>query len=100
VFLGKNIKAQALGKEDLLIMKCFAGRQKDIPHARALVKSGADIQLVEEHIRSLIQKRFLKRIMHKNFCTKSKIGWEIKHERFNVYSNVERFTKSLSKSSN
>ncbi|MCC7460794.1 MAG: hypothetical protein IT286_05775 [Proteobacteria bacterium] len=60
VFLGKNIKAQALGKEDLLIMKCFAGRQKDIPHARALVKSGADIQLVEEHIRSLIQKRIPK----------------------------------------
>lgn len=57
VFQGENIRAQALGKEDLLVMKCFAGRQKDVPHARALVKNKADSDFVEKHIRSLIQKR-------------------------------------------
>ena len=57
VFQGKNAKALALGKEDLLVMKCFAGRQKDVPHARVLVKNKADTAFVEKHIRSLMKKR-------------------------------------------
>lgn len=57
VFRGEKIEAKALGKEDLLIMKCFAGRQKDVPHARELVKNKSDTTFVEKHIRSLIKKR-------------------------------------------
>lgn len=57
VFDGKNISAQALGREDLLIMKCFAGRTKDIAHARALVKAGADVEFAEKHIETLRKKR-------------------------------------------
>lgn len=50
VFRGKKLKAFALGKEDLLIMKSFAGREKDIPHARALLKKGLDTSLVGRHL--------------------------------------------------
>lgn len=57
VFDGHNLEALALGREDLLIMKCFAGRAKDIPHARALIKAGADIKFVEKHIEYLKKKR-------------------------------------------
>ena len=53
---GKFLKAHALGKEDMLIMKCFAHRQKDIGHAKALIKQGANIQNVESHIESLQSK--------------------------------------------
>lgn len=57
VYEGKKIKALALGKEDLLVMKCFAGRQKDVPHVRALLKKKTDVEFVGKHIRSLIKKR-------------------------------------------
>lgn len=57
VFHGKNLSAKALGKEEMLILKCFAHRQKDIPHAKALVKLQADIKFVEKHIESLKKKR-------------------------------------------
>lgn len=53
---GKNLKVFALGLEDLLIMKCFAGREKDIGHAMAIVKKGADVKLVELHIEKLRDK--------------------------------------------
>jgi len=56
VFNGKKIKAHALGAEDLLVMKCFAGRQKDVSHARALIKNGADLKIVRNHIESLNEK--------------------------------------------
>jgi hypothetical protein len=56
VFEGKHILAKALGREDLLIMKCFAHRQKDVGHAKALLKAGASIDFVEEHIESLRAK--------------------------------------------
>jgi len=55
VFSGEMLIANALGKEDLLIMKCFAHRQKDIPHARALVKKGADLNIVEKQMQYLSQ---------------------------------------------
>lgn len=53
IFVGVKLKVRALGKEDLLIMKCFAHRQKDIPHARALIRNGANSQFVSDHIEGL-----------------------------------------------
>lgn len=49
----KNLEVLALSKEDLLIMKCFAGRQKDVPHAKALIKKGINLQLVENQLEYL-----------------------------------------------
>lgn len=56
VFSGKNLTVLALGKEDMLIMKCFAHRQKDVGHAKMLIKQHANIDFVETHIEAL-QKR-------------------------------------------
>ena len=57
VFSGKNLSAHALGKEDLLVMKCFAHRQKDIGHAKKLIKDGANLELVEDQIQGLLEKK-------------------------------------------
>jgi hypothetical protein len=57
VFQGKHLSAQALGKEDLLLMKCFAHRQKDIPHARALVRAGAIVDTVFNRIEELKKRK-------------------------------------------
>lgn len=57
VFRGTHLVAKALGKEDLLLMKCFAHRKKDIPHARALVRSGADVDFVYNRIDELAEKK-------------------------------------------
>lgn len=57
VFDANNLAVQALSREDLLIMKCFAARAKDIAHSRALIKAGADIQFVSKHIEFLKKKR-------------------------------------------
>jgi hypothetical protein len=59
VFKGKYLEALALGKEEMLIMKCFAGRAKDIAHARALLKKGADVAKVERHIEMLLSKKIM-----------------------------------------
>jgi predicted nucleotidyltransferase len=56
VFAGERLRVMALGLEDLLIMKCFAGREKDIGHARALLKKGPDLALVDGRIHQLIEK--------------------------------------------
>lgn len=53
----KWLKVSALSKEDLLIMKCFAARQKDIIHARALLKGGADLKIVKAQIDFLKTKK-------------------------------------------
>lgn len=53
VFSGNRLQALALGLDDLLIMKCFAGRIKDISHAKALIKKGADVEFVDEYLESL-----------------------------------------------
>lgn len=53
VFAGQRVKALALGREEMLIMKCFAHRQKDVGHAKALIKRGADLKTVERQIESL-----------------------------------------------
>lgn len=52
-----KLTASALSKTDLLIMKCFAGRLKDVVHARSLVKNGADVAFVKTHIGILSKKR-------------------------------------------
>lgn len=57
VFKGQFLSVQAIGKEDLLIMKCFAHRRKDIGHAKSLMKQGADLDLVERRIQSLLNKK-------------------------------------------
>lgn len=56
LYEGKNLKVSALGLEDLLIMKCFAGREKDIGHAKAIIKKGVNLEFVDEHIQSLAEK--------------------------------------------
>ncbi len=56
VFSGGHLRVEALGKEDLLIMKCFAHRLKDVGHGRALIRLGADRKRVENHIEALQKK--------------------------------------------
>lgn len=52
----KNLLVDALSQDDLLVMKCFAARQKDVVHARALVKRGARTAYVRDHIIFLQKK--------------------------------------------
>ncbi len=56
VFHGEKLKVMALGAEDLLIMKCFAGREKDVGHARALLRLGPDLRVVERRIEELAER--------------------------------------------
>lgn len=56
VFRGRRIVARALGKEEMLIMKCFAHRQKDVGHAKALIRGGARVKKVETQLDSLQKK--------------------------------------------
>jgi hypothetical protein len=57
VFVGHQLRVRALGVEDLLIMKAFAGRAKDVGHARALLKRNPDLALVEARLAALLDKR-------------------------------------------
>jgi hypothetical protein len=56
VFSGARLRVMALGLEDLLVMKCFAGREKDVGHARALLRRGPDLRVVESRIDELVDK--------------------------------------------
>jgi len=56
VFAGQRLRAAALGVEDLLLMKCFAGREKDVGHARALLRRKPDLAMVERRIDELISR--------------------------------------------
>jgi predicted nucleotidyltransferase len=56
VFQGTFLTVRALGAEDLLLMKCMAGREKDVGHARALLRRGADWKRVEARLESLSEK--------------------------------------------
>ena len=58
VFEGKSLTVDALGPEDLLIMKCFAGRDKDRPHARRLLVLAENLDLVDAHLSLLIERRY------------------------------------------
>jgi len=60
VYRGKWLQVQALGPEDLLVMKCFAARDKDLPHARRLLRTKLDLDLVDRHLHSLIERRYPK----------------------------------------
>lgn len=60
VYQGKNLIVNSLGLEDLLILKCFAGREKDVGHSRALIKKGANVEFVKSHIEKLFDKKIPK----------------------------------------
>ncbi len=57
VFTGKYLTVKCLSSEDMLIMKCFAHRPKDISHAKALLKKGVNLSKVENHIEYLKSKK-------------------------------------------
>lgn len=56
ILAGKKLTAWALGKEDLLIMKCFAGREKDIPHGLALLKKPLNTKIVADHLHACAEE--------------------------------------------
>lgn len=56
VFSGERLGVKALGVEDLLVMKCFAGREKDVGHARALLRRKPDLRIVERRIEELVER--------------------------------------------
>lgn len=55
VFEGRHLRVEALGPEDLLVMKCFAGRAKDRAHARVLLRL-ADLDFVDSHLSDLADR--------------------------------------------
>jgi len=57
VYQGTSLEVYALGLSDLLIMKCFAGREKDMPHAKILIRKGADVGFAQSHIETLVDKK-------------------------------------------
>lgn len=58
VFNGAHLTVDALGPEDLLVMKCFAGRDKDLPHARKLLKLAANLDIVDRQLAHLVERRY------------------------------------------
>jgi hypothetical protein len=56
-FRGAHLVVSALGPEDLLVMKCFSGRDKDRGHARRLLDVVMDLDVVSAHLDALIEKR-------------------------------------------
>ena len=60
VFSGDNLRVDALGPEDLLVMKCFAARDKDRPHAIRLIKLSKDLEIVDRRLTELGEKRYPK----------------------------------------
>lgn len=57
VYEGANLTVRALGPEDLLVMKCFAGRDKDLAHARRLLRACDDLDFVDAHLAALVERR-------------------------------------------
>lgn len=58
VFQGEHLQVDALGPEDLLVMKCFAGRDKDLPHARKLLRLATDLNVVDRQLEYLVERRY------------------------------------------
>ena len=58
VYTGANLVVEALSPEDLLVMKCFAGRDKDLPHARKLLRHANDLSIVDKQLALLVEKRY------------------------------------------
>lgn len=52
-FVGKRLIVKTLGAEDVLIMKLMAGRAKDLPHTRHLLKKDLDLKIVEKRLEQL-----------------------------------------------
>ena len=59
IFKGKKITGYALGKEDLLILKCCAHRTKDKGHARLLIRKKTNHRFVMKHLEQLLRKKLL-----------------------------------------
>lgn len=57
VFAGQHLSVDSLGREEMLIMKCFAHRSKDVAHAKQLLKLGVDLKIVEDQMELLRSKR-------------------------------------------
>ncbi len=57
VFSGTRLSVSALGPEDLLVMKCFAGRDKDLLHARKLIHLCDDLDVVDAQLAYLLERR-------------------------------------------
>ncbi len=57
VFAGPKLTVRSLGVEDLLVMKCFAGRAKDRSHARALLRRSPDLAIVSGRLEELLERR-------------------------------------------
>jgi predicted nucleotidyltransferase len=58
IYTGQRLEVDALGPEDLLVMKCFAARDKDRPHARKLIRIAADLGIVDRQLSHLQDKRY------------------------------------------
>ena len=58
VLKGRRLQVDALGPEDLLLMKCFAGRDKDRPHARRLIRIAKDLDVVDRQLAHLSSRRY------------------------------------------
>ena len=67
LFKGEKIVVKTFGKEDLLILKCFSHRAKDVSHAKILIRKKADIPFVEKHIQRMIGKKLPKAEKALNF---------------------------------
>ena len=57
IYQGTLLTALALSVEDLLVLKCMARREKDVPHARALLKKSRALSVVEKQLNYLAGKR-------------------------------------------
>ena len=55
VYKGKYLEVLAMGVEDLLILKCFSGRAKDISHARFLIRKCKNLKFVEQHLEEMLK---------------------------------------------
>ena len=58
LFKGSFLLAQALGPEDILVLKCCAHREKDLGHARFLIRKKANFEFVMNHLENLREKKY------------------------------------------
>ncbi len=66
IYSGQNLCVDALGAEDVLIMKLMAGRAKDRAHIRHLInKNKADIKVVERALEALKDKNMFRDLAEK-----------------------------------
>lgn len=56
IYSGQNLIVDALGAEDVLIMKLMAGRSKDRAHIKHLLKKKLNIKIVENRLQELKDK--------------------------------------------